>query len=102
MKRENPLVDVGTLAFAFGALAFVPSLLDRELLILSWLGGMQVPVGLSAMVVGAVLFGLGKLREVRNAAPAISPTEDSLSSTDNVAQPNVLSTPAPAEPSDRP
>ena len=65
MKRENQLVSWGTVAFAFGALAFLPSLFDRELLILSWLGSMQVPVGLSAMIVGGVLLA----QTVPSAAP---------------------------------
>jgi hypothetical protein len=66
MKRENQLAGWGKIAFGFGLLAFLPSLAGQELMILSWLGSMQVPVGLSAMLVGGVLFVLGKLQEIRN------------------------------------
>jgi hypothetical protein len=75
MKRDNPLADGGALLFLVGALAFFPPLLDRELLILAWLGGMAQPVGLSAMVVGGILFGLGKLQQFRNSSPVASPTD---------------------------
>jgi hypothetical protein len=92
MKRENQLVNRGTIAFAFGALAFLPSLMDRELLILSWLGSMQQPVGLSAMIVGAVLFGLGKLQQFRDASPAGSQGDPAapLDPATPIVQPNVL------------
>ena len=75
MKREDPLSNGGSVLFVLGALAFVPPLFDYQLAITAWLGGMQQPLGLSAMVVGGVLFGVGKLRELRNAAPGISPTD---------------------------
>ena len=71
MKRENQLTSWGSLAFAFGALAFLPSLAGGELMILSWLGSMQVPVGISAMVVGGAVFGLGKLQAIRNGPPPV-------------------------------
>jgi hypothetical protein len=70
MKRENQLTSWGSLAFAFGALAFLPNLAGEELMILSWLGSMQVPVGISAMVVGGAVFGLGKLQQIRYGPPA--------------------------------
>jgi len=70
MKRENQLTNLGTFVFAFGALAFLPSLFDRELLILSWLGSMQQPVGIMAMVVGAALWGAGRLALFRDAPPS--------------------------------
>jgi hypothetical protein len=104
MKRENQLVNWGTMVFAFGALAFLPSLLDRELLILSWLGSMQQPVGLSAMVVGAVLFGLGKLQQFRDASPAGSQNDPAtpLDPATPIVQPNVLANQAPvSKPPDR-
>ena len=69
MKRENQLVGTGTFLFCFGVLAFLPSLTGRELVILSWLGSWQVPIGISSMVVGAVLWVAGKLRDVRNTTP---------------------------------
>ena len=47
MKRENQLVGTGTFLFCFGVLAFLPSLTGRELVILSWLGSWQVPIGIS-------------------------------------------------------
>ena len=104
MKRENQLVSWGTVALAFGALAFFPSLFDRELLILSWLGSMQVPVGLSAMVVGGVLFALGKLQQFRDAPPAGSVGDGAapLEPTMPAVQPNVLANQAPvSKPPDR-
>jgi hypothetical protein len=75
MKRDNPLVDGGTLALVFGAIAFFPPLLNYEFLITAWLGGMQQPVGLSAMIVGGVLVAIGKLRDFRNASPVVGPTD---------------------------
>ncbi len=75
MKSENPLVSGGTLALVLGAMGFFPSMLDREFLITAWLGGMQQPVGLSAMVVGGVLLAIGKLRDFRNSSPVINPTD---------------------------
>ncbi|HEX5823981.1 MAG TPA: hypothetical protein VFY18_05905 [Candidatus Limnocylindrales bacterium] len=103
MKSENQLVSAGTVAFAFGALAFLPSLMGRELLILSWLGGMAQPVGLSAMVVGGVLFGLGKLQTFRDAPPAGFPSDPApLDPATPIVQPNVLANQAPvSKPLDR-
>jgi hypothetical protein len=123
MKRENQLTSWGSLAFAFGALAFLPSLARKELMILSWLGSMQVPVGISAMVVGGAVFGLGKLQEIRNGPaagggpnepggqippPVQTPSSDlrapSRPKGQPMAQPNVLSNQAKpnAGPPDRP
>jgi hypothetical protein len=78
VKRDDPLAGGGILLLAFGFIAFVPPLLDREYLITSWLGSMEQPIGLSALIVGGVLFGLGKLRQFRNSAPVVSPTDPSL------------------------
>jgi hypothetical protein len=75
VKRDNPLVDGGVLALVLGAVAFIPPLLGREYLITAWLGDMEQPVGLSAMIVGGVLIAIGKLRDFRNASPVISPTD---------------------------
>lgn len=72
MKRDNPLVDGGVLALVLGAVAFIPPLLGREYLITAWLGDMEQPVGLSAMIVGGVLIAIGKLRDFRNGPPEIS------------------------------
>jgi hypothetical protein len=118
MKRENQLTNWGSLAFAFGALAFLPSLAGEELMILSWLGSMQVPVGISAMVVGGAVFGLGKLQAIRNGPslpgpvepngqippPAQTAASDLRPPSQPTAQPNVLSNQAKpnAGPPDRP
>jgi hypothetical protein len=75
MKRDDPLSGGGSTLFILGAMAFFPPLFDFEFLLTAWLGGMQQPVGLSAMVVGGALFAFGKLREVREAAPVVSPTD---------------------------
>jgi hypothetical protein len=97
MKRENQLVHWGTLVFAFGALAIVPSFFDRELVILAWLGSWQQPIGLSAMVVGGILFGLGKLQSFRDAPPAGSASDSAAPHdvTMPTVQPNVLANQAP-------
>jgi hypothetical protein len=70
---------------------------DYQLLILSWLGGMQQPVGLSAMVIGGVLFATGKLQEIRNASPVPSPTDPILTSPDAAAATSGAESPASAE-----
>ncbi len=75
MKRDDPLSGGGSTLFILGAMAFFPPLFDFEFLLTAWLGGMQQPVGLSAMVVGGALFAFGKLREIREAAPVVSPTD---------------------------
>jgi hypothetical protein len=115
MKRENQLVGTGTFLFCFGVLAYLPSLTGRELVILSWLGSWQVPIGISSMVVGAVLWGVGKLRDVRNATSVGSdrqavPSRDAMPATRQASepttapqpmptvQPNVLSGQAPVSP----
>lgn len=85
MKRDDPLVDGGTLALVFGAVAFFPPMLDREFLITAWLGDMQQPVGLSAMVVGGVLVALGKLRQFRNGSPVASPTDQAIPGLNEVS-----------------
>lgn len=53
MKRDNPLTGGGTLLLVLGAAAFFLPMLGRELVILAWLGNMEQPVGLSAMIVGS-------------------------------------------------
>ena len=92
MKRDDPLVGGGILLLAFGFIAFVPPLLDREYLITSWLGSMEQPIGLSALIIGGILFGLGKLRQFRNGGLVVSPTDPSLLPTSSSA------TPTPAHP----
>ena len=69
MKRENQLVSGGGLLFLLGAAAFVPPLLDRQLLILAWLGSWSQPIGLSAMIVGGILWSMGRLKQLRDAQP---------------------------------
>ena len=114
MNRENQLTGAGQFLLALGLLAFLPSLFDRELLILAWLGSWQQPVGLSAIVVGGVLFGLGKLQAFRDLPPALGPTDglppapaDPSESATAPApprpapQPNVLSNQVSVEPADR-
>ena len=66
--------EFGQLLLGVGALTFLPSLVDQEWILSSWLGGMQVPIGLSAMAIGAALFGGAKLVEFRNSGPVPSPT----------------------------
>jgi hypothetical protein len=75
MKKENQLAGGGGTLLILGALAFFLPMFDYQLLILSWLGGMQQPVGLSAMVIGGVLFAIGKLQDLRNASPVSGPTD---------------------------
>jgi hypothetical protein len=70
---------------------------DYQLLILSWLGGMQQPVGLSAMVIGGALFAMGKLQEFRNASPVPSPTDPILTSPDAAPVTSAPESPASAE-----
>jgi hypothetical protein len=61
--------DGGQLLLALGALLFLPSLADREWILAFWLGDMQQPIGLSALIVGGLLFGAAKLVEFRNGSP---------------------------------
>lgn len=75
MKKENQLSGGGGFLLILGALAFFLPMFDYQLLILSWLGGMQQPVGLSAMVIGGILFAIGKLQDIRNSSPVSSPTD---------------------------
>jgi hypothetical protein len=116
-KRENQLVNGGIFLFCFGILAAMPLVSDRQLLILSWLGGWSVPIGISSMVVGAVLWVAGKLQDLRNgssmetqavAAPdqaAAGPSGAPLVVPNTIAgpapRPNVLSSQGPSEPPDR-
>jgi hypothetical protein len=75
MQKDNQLTGGGGFLLILGALAFFLPMFDYQLLILSWLGGMQQPVGLSAMVIGGILFAIGKLQDVRNASPVPGPTD---------------------------
>jgi hypothetical protein len=75
MKKENQLTGGGGFLLLLGALAFFLPMFDYQLLILSWLGGMQQPVGLSAMVIGGILFGIGKLQDLRDASAVPGPTD---------------------------
>ena len=85
MKNDDPISSGGQILLVLGAMAFLPPLFDYEFLITAWLGSMQQPVGLSAMVVGGVLFAAGKLRQFRNAGPVISPTDFETLGTPNAA-----------------
>jgi hypothetical protein len=73
VKADSPWPGGSTLV-VLGAMAFFPPLFDFEFLLTAWLGPMQQPAGLSAMVVGGGLFVFGKLRELRD-APVMSPTD---------------------------
>jgi len=97
MKKENQLSSTGGFPLVLGALAFFLPMFDYQLLILSWLGGMQQPVGLSAMVIGGVLFAMGKLQEIRNASPVPSPTDPLPTSPDAAAAASGAESPASAE-----
>ncbi|MCI0582912.1 MAG: hypothetical protein L0227_08455 [Chloroflexi bacterium] len=66
--------DFGQLLMAIGALLFLPSLADMEWVLSAWLGDLQAPIGLSALIVGAVVFGASKLIEFRNASPVAPPS----------------------------
>jgi len=108
MKRENQLTNLGTFVFAFGALAFLPSLFDRELLILAWLGQWQQPVGIMAIAVGGLVWGAGKLALIRDAPPPdvgvpavpdAGPSATSAPTSVAAPQPNVLT--GQVEPSER-
>ncbi|TMF40757.1 MAG: hypothetical protein E6I26_02300 [Chloroflexi bacterium] len=108
MKRENQLVAGGGVLFLLGVLAFVPPILDRQLLILAWLGSWSQPVGLSAMVVGGILWGLGQLQQLRDGPPPnvgamVPPPEPTtgMPGTTGLAQPNVLSNQMSTEPAER-
>jgi hypothetical protein len=78
MKRDDPLVGLGTFLFAFGFIAVVPPLVDREYILTAWLGAMEQPIGLMSLIVGGVLIGAGKLRQFRDSSPVVSPTDPSL------------------------
>ena len=97
MKKENQISSTGGFLLVLGALAFFLPMFDYQLLILSWLGGMQQPVGLSAMVIGGVLFALGKLQEIRNASPVPSPTDPMQTGQDAAPATSVAESPATAE-----
>ena len=97
MKKENQLSSTGGFLLVVGALAFFLPMFDYQLLILSLLGGMQQPVGLSAMVIGGVLFGMGKLQEFRNASPVPSPTDPIPTSLDAAPATSAAESPATAE-----
>jgi hypothetical protein len=96
MKGSNQLTGIGQFVFAFGLLAWLPSLANQELLILSWLGSWQVPIGLSAVVVGAVVWGIGKLQVLRDRPATGTSAADSGVGTADVPAiaPNTIATPA--------
>jgi hypothetical protein len=92
MKRDDPWIGLATFLLAIGFIAVVPPLLDREYLLTAWLGGMERPIGIMALVVGGVVFAAAKLRQFRNAPPVVSPTDPSLLATAGT------STTSPTEP----
>jgi hypothetical protein len=96
MKRDDPLVGGGIFLLAFGFIAVVPPLLEREYILTAWLGSMEQPIGIMALIVGGILFGAGKLRQLRNAAPVVSPTDPAL------LAPAADTAPGPADPYTRP
>jgi hypothetical protein len=81
MKRDDPWIGLATFLLAFGFIAVVPPLLDREYLLTAWLGGMERPIGIMALVVGGLVFAAAKLRQFRNAPPVVSPTDPTLLAT---------------------
>jgi hypothetical protein len=61
--RSDPVSSAGSFCLIFGTIAFVgPTFLHTSWIFTSWLGGMQAPVGLGLIVVGAVLTGTGFIR----------------------------------------
>jgi hypothetical protein len=109
--RQNQLVGGGGFLFLVGLLAFFPPMFDRQLLILAWLGSWSQPVGLSAMVVGGLLWSIGKLQDLRD-RPATGSADVTFGGSSGdagpaanvgvgqaaVVQPNVLSGQAPVSP----
>ncbi|MCI0344083.1 MAG: hypothetical protein L0221_01385 [Chloroflexi bacterium] len=65
--------DFGQLLLVLGAMSFLPTLLDYEWILSSWLGDLQAPVGIAAMAAGGLILGGAKLRQFRNAPPDDSP-----------------------------
>jgi len=97
MNKENQLTGGGGFLLILGALAFFLPMFDYQLLILSWLGGMQQPVGLSAMVIGGILFAIGKLQDFRNASPVSGPTGPVANTLQAPAAASASEPPGPAE-----
>ena len=78
MKREDPLESGAAVLLALGFMAFVVPMFGYEFFITGWLGSMERPMGLGALVVGGVLLVVAKLRQFRNSSPIVSPTDPSL------------------------
>lgn len=97
MKSDNQLTGGGGFLLVLGALAFFLPMFDYQLLILSWLGGMQQPVGLSAMVIGGILFAIGKLQDIRNASPVPGPTDPVANTLQAPAAASASESPGPAK-----
>jgi len=60
--------------FGLGAASFLPSLLNYEWILSSWLGDLQAPIGIAAMIVGGAIWFSARLRQFRNASPIAGPT----------------------------
>jgi hypothetical protein len=87
MKRDDPLVGGGIFLLAFGFIAVVPPLLDREYILTAWLGSMEQPIGIMALIIGGILFGAGKLRQFRDSSPVVSPTDPALLASTGATSP---------------
>lgn len=62
-RASDPLVGPGVYLAFFGAVMFIlPTYLHRSLVITSWLGGMEPPVGLALICVGLALAIIGVAR----------------------------------------
>ena len=102
--------DFGKTLVGLGALAFIPSLFGYEWILSSWLGDLQQPIGLAAVVAGVLLWFGGGLAQFRNAPPVASPTDVIPNQLSNPAPllgtanpvPNQLSTEAPTRAADQP
>ena len=99
-----------------GAVVLVLNLFDRELLIVSWLGSLQVPLAFGAIVLGVVLIGVRRMHGVplsamsdlgsggkpkKGAVPG-SPTATSTPNAAAAPVPNVLSGPSAPDTQERP
>jgi hypothetical protein len=75
-RASDPLVGPGVYLALFGAVTFIlPTYLNRSLLITSWLGRMEAPVGLALICVGVALAIIGVARG-RMRPPILPPPID--------------------------
>ena len=75
-RASDPLVGPGVYLAFFGAVTYIlPTYLNRSLLITSWLGRMEAPVGLALICVGVALAVIGVARG-RMRPPILPPPID--------------------------